>query len=54
MTQPGGIGSLTVDVNNSNVRIDDVTRLNDAVKAVVGANTWVNFTDEQIDPKLSA
>jgi hypothetical protein len=34
--------------------VDDVLPMDPSVKAVVGAHTWVNFSDEAFDPKFDA
>jgi hypothetical protein len=53
LTRPGNLGSLTVDTGRANVTIHDVTQLHPAVKAVVGAHSWVNFTPDAIEPRLA-
>jgi hypothetical protein len=49
----GSNGSLTVDTGRVNVIVHDVTQLHSAVKAVVGAHSWVNFTTDAIEPQLA-
>jgi hypothetical protein len=46
-------GFATIDTNHANVHVTAVDRINTDLKAVVGASSWVNFTDENIDPKLA-
>lgn len=46
-------GYLSIDTHNSSWRIGEVQRLHPAVKAVVGAYNYVNFTGEKIEPTLA-
>jgi hypothetical protein len=46
-------GALSVDTGRSNFKVHDVQQLHPAVKAVVGAHSWVNFTTDAIEPTLA-
>ena len=53
LESPSGTTILTVDTGRANVTVHDVQQLHPDVKAVVGAHSWVNFTDDAITPQLA-
>jgi hypothetical protein len=48
-----GYAYATIDTGLNNITVRSVDQLNASVKAVVGGYSWVNFSTDQIDPKLA-
>lgn len=49
----GDAGWASIDIGGRGLSIKDVKQLNPDVAAVVGMNSWVNFTTTAANPKLA-